>query len=161
MFRLLGEKRTRILLRGENSNSMTYIDHRLGDADIVQLRGYFPRVRSCLARSRDWGMGAFSALSSFLAYHATERGPTSSASALVYGGIAAAGAVLYEAWNADAADFGRPTRGLLCERGCLRRLTNDLHVKAADEIRLHQDLFDQRLRYGRTARRPATISPTF
>jgi hypothetical protein len=26
---------------------------------------------------------------------------------------------------------------------------------------LHQDLFDQRLRYGRTARRPATISPTF
>jgi hypothetical protein len=49
----------------------------------------------------------------------------------------------------------------LCERGCLRRLTNNLHVKAADEIRLHQDLFDQRLRYGRAVRRPATISPTF
>ncbi|HVX37756.1 MAG TPA: hypothetical protein VHC71_16215 [Hyphomicrobium sp.] len=140
---------------------MTYVDHRLGNADIAQIRGYFPRVRSCIARSRDWGAEAFTALSSFLAYHATERGPTPSASALVYGGIAAAGAVLYEAWNADTADFGRPTQGLLCERGCLRRLTNDLHVKATDEIRLHQDLFDQRLRYGRTVRRPATISPTF
>jgi hypothetical protein len=118
---------------------MTYVDRRLGNND-VWFQAHFPRVRSWTAQAQDWGMSSFSALSSFLAYLATERGPTSSASMLIYGGLAAAGAALYDSWSGDLADPERPG-GRFCERGCLRRLTSDLQIKAADEVRLHQEMF--------------------
>lgn len=141
---------------------MTYVDHHLGNADIAQLRGYFPRVRSGVAGFENLVMRTFVTLSSFLAYLASERGPTPSASALVYSGIAAAGAVLYQAWNADSADLGHPSHGLLCERGCLRRMTNEFHLKATEEIRLHQDIFGRRFKYRYVAgRRRAMTSPAF
>jgi hypothetical protein len=126
---------------------MTDVNHHTGNADIAQNRHYFPHVRSGIAAFRNMLTGAFSALSSFLAYLSIAHGPTPSASALIYGGVAAAGAILYEAWNVDSAVVGYPNRGLLCERGCLRRFANDLHLKAMDELRLHQEMFDRRFKY--------------
>ncbi|AGK58130.1 hypothetical protein HYPDE_32283 [Hyphomicrobium denitrificans 1NES1] len=126
---------------------MTYVDHHTGNVGIAQNQHYFPHVRSGIAAFRNLLTGAFSALSSFLAYLATAHGPTPSASALIYGGIATAGAIFYEAWNVNSAAAGYPSRGLLCERGCLRRFASDLHLKTLDEIRLHQGMFDRRFKY--------------
>lgn len=121
-----------------NTNPMTYVDRHAGNASMTQNPDYHPLAQFGVAL-RNLLRGAHSALSSFLAYLANARGPTPSASALVYGGVAAAGTVLYEAWT-DTAAVENSSRGLVCERGCLRRFTNALHLKAADEIRLHQDV---------------------
>ena len=117
---------------------------------IAQNRDYLAHVHSSIAAFWNLPLRALAAFSTFLAYIAVARGPTPSASALVYGGTAAVGTILYEAWHADPA-AGYPSRGLLCERGCLRRWTNDLRLKAIDEIRLHQDVFHRRFRHAYVA----------
>lgn len=125
---------------------MTYVDRQIGNASTVHIRYHLDALFSSAAAVGKFLGEAHSACSSLLAFISHAQGPTHSASALVYGGVAAAGTVLYEAWD-DAAEEGRPTRGLICERGCLRRLSKRLHVKATDEIRLHQDVLDRRFRY--------------
>jgi hypothetical protein len=122
---------------------MAFVDHSIGNNEIVRFRADFSRVRLWIARAWLWPEQASSAVISILAYLAAERGPTSSASVLVVGGLAAAGALLHQAWSTDSSDASP----LLCERGCLRRLTNDLQLKAADELRLHQDLLGRRFNY--------------
>jgi hypothetical protein len=124
---------------------MAFVDHSIGNNENVRFRAIFPRVRFWIMRALRWPEQASSALISFLAYLAAERGATSSASVLVMGGLAAAGAVLHQAWSPEIDDSG--TRPLFCERGCLRRLMNDLQLKAADELRLHQDIFGRRFNY--------------
>jgi hypothetical protein len=137
---------------------MTDVDDFRGNGGTAQVLDYFPRIRSRAAWSRDFIVAVPRALSSFLAYLAIERGPTSSASALVYGAIAAGGAVLYEAWTIDAADTAPTSREPFCERGCLRRAANDLRLKTADEIRLHQDMFARRWRQQRGVGLPRTLT---
>lgn len=121
---------------------MTYVDRPLGNNDLFRFRAYFPRVRSRIAQCEFWTAWSLLAIVSVIAYLARERGPTSSASLLAYEVLAAAGAVLYEAWHEE---IDQPHQGLVCERGCLRRLTSDLHLKAADEMRVHQEIFGRPL----------------
>jgi len=125
---------------------MAFVDHSVGNNENVRFRAIFPRVRFWITRASRWPEQASSALISFLGYLSTERGATSSASVLVMGGLAAAGAVLHQAWSLEIDD-SNTSRPLLCERGCLRRLINDLQIKAADELRLHQDILGRRLNY--------------
>jgi hypothetical protein len=120
---------------------MTYVDNRLENNKIAPFRTCFPRIRLLRAQVEDGAVRSFLTFNFFFAYLAGERGPTSSASLLAYNGIAAAGAVLYEAWYGDHADFDRPCTGLVYDRGCLRKLASDLHLKAADEIDVHRKIF--------------------
>jgi hypothetical protein len=123
---------------------MTYVDHRLETSKAIPFRIYFPRTRSLIAEAGNGAARSFLTFNSFLAYLADKRGPTSSASVLAYNGLAAAGAVLYEAWYTDHGDFDRPRSGLVCDRGCLRRLAVDLHRRAMEEIEVHRAIFARR-----------------
>jgi hypothetical protein len=125
---------------------MAFVDHSIGNNEIVRFRASFPRVRFWIVRASRWPEQASSALISFLGYLAAERGATSSASVLVTGGLAAAGAALHQAWSTEIDD-SNISRPLLCEPGCLRRLMADLQLKAADELRVHQDILGRRLNY--------------
>jgi hypothetical protein len=120
---------------------MTYVDDRLENNKIIPFRTHSPRIRSWIAQAEDRIARSFLTFNSFFTYIAEERGPTSSASLLAYNGIAAAGAVLYEAWYADQPDFDRPRSGLVCDRGCLRRLADELQLKAANELEVHRKIF--------------------
>jgi hypothetical protein len=104
------------------------------------------QIQSAIGAVRRVPGGTLSAVAAALAYVAHARGPTPSASALVYASVAVAGTILYEAWYENSTDDGQ-RRGLVCERGCLRRLTGSLRRKAIDEIRLHQDLLSRSLHY--------------
>jgi hypothetical protein len=120
---------------------MTYADPGLETTKAIPFRIYFPRTRLFIAQTQDKAARSFLTFNSFLAYLADKHGPTSSASLLAYDGIAAAGAVLYEAWYADHTGFDRPGSGLIRERGCLRKLAGDLHLRAVDEIEVHRKIF--------------------
>jgi len=124
---------------------MTDVEHYAETASAAQNRPYLATVHSRAAAVRKVLGGAHSACSSILEYLALRHGPTPSASALVYGGVVAAGTILYEAWDTTPA-HGAPAPGLICERGILRRLTNDLQTKASEEIRLHQDVLGPHFR---------------
>jgi len=120
---------------------MTYADRSLGNHEAIRFRLSVPSIRTRLEQAQELGARSFLSLSSCLSYLATERGPTASASMLACAGIAAAGTALYEAWV--DADARRPNPGLICERGCLRRLSNDVRLKAVDEARLHQAVLER------------------
>ena len=128
------------------ANLMTYVEHHTANTRVVPNRPYLANIHSYAAALQKFLGGAHSACSSIFAYLAHSHGPTLSASALLYGGVAAAGTVLYESLN-DASADGVPASGVFCERGCLRRLTNDLHLKASDELRLHQTVLGQSFGY--------------
>lgn len=128
------------------ANLMTYVEHHTANTRVVPNRPYLANIHSYAAALQKFLGGAHSACSSIFAYLAHSHGPTLSASALLYGGVAAAGTVLYESWN-DASADGVPASGVFCERGCLRRLTNDLHLKASDELRLHQTVLGRSFGY--------------
>jgi hypothetical protein len=119
---------------------MTYVDDRLESNKIIPFRTPFPRVRSWIARAEDGAARSFLTFNSFFSYLVAERGPTSSASLLAYNGIAAAGAVLYEAWYTDEPYVDRPRSGLVGDRGSLRRLADELHLKAANELEVHRKI---------------------
>lgn len=121
------------------ANLMTYVDHHIANTRVVPNRPYLENIHSYATALPKLLRGAHSACSSLFAYLAHAHGPTLSASALLYGGVAAAGTVLYESWHDKPANEA-PASGLFCERGCLRRLTSDLHLKASDELRLHQQV---------------------
>jgi hypothetical protein len=120
---------------------MTYVDRSLGSHEAIRFQFSAPSIRTRLEQAQEWSARSFVSLSSCLSYLATERGPTASASMLACAGIAAAGTALYEAWV--EADVRRPNPGLVCERGCLRRLSNDVRLKALDEARLHQAVLER------------------
>ncbi|HVZ05101.1 hypothetical protein [Hyphomicrobium sp.] len=129
---------------------MTYVDRPLGNSDALRFRAYFPRARTRIAQAERWGARSLLGMISVIAYLSRERGPTSSASLLAYEFLAATGSVLYESWDEDAHHRGR--QGLVCERGCLRRMTDNLRLKAADEIRIHQEIFGRQFRRYHRAR---------
>jgi len=142
--------------QGENANPMTYVDYRLRHDEPSQGLDYIRYLQSGLARSRTLGPDISAAMTSFLAYQAAEHGATPSAAALVYGGLAAAGAAFYDACSTPANAEKYPGRRSLCEQGCFRRLATGFASKAWEEIRLHQDILDRRT--GRRLRQP---SPSF
>jgi hypothetical protein len=120
---------------------MTYVDRSLGNHEAIGFQFSIPSVRARLEQAQEWSARSFVSLSSCLSYLAAERGPTASASMLACAGIAAAGTALYESWV--DADARRPNPGLVCERGCLRRLSNDVRLKALDEARLHRAILER------------------
>jgi uncharacterized membrane protein YdbT with pleckstrin-like domain len=117
---------------------MAYVDRSLGDNEVVHYRARFPTVRYWIA----W---AALGLMLLLAYVAEQRGATASASVLTLTALAAFCAIMYRVWTSEIAIT---SQRLIYKQGFLRRVTNELQLKAIEEVRLHQDILGRLLNYG-------------
>jgi hypothetical protein len=83
---------------------------------------------------QDWHARIFCKI---LRYSDTSSRPTSSASIVLLGGVAAAGA---DAYRSKAPVLSEWKRSISSEPQILNRMVSDLFTKAQEEIRLHRDI---------------------
>jgi uncharacterized membrane protein YdbT with pleckstrin-like domain len=117
---------------------MSYIEQSLGDNETVHYTASFPTGRYVFA----WltlGVGIVAGIIAFV-YEYTFIG-----SALAICGIAGLCWILYRPWTTEIAVTNLR---LIYKRGFLQRRTNDLQLRAIEEVRLRQDVWGRLFNYG-------------
>jgi uncharacterized membrane protein YdbT with pleckstrin-like domain len=117
---------------------MTYIEQSLGANETVHCTARFPTGRYVLA----WlllGAGIVAGLITFVYGYALVG------SALAICGIAALCWILYRPWTTEIAVTNLR---LIYKRGFFQRRSNDLQLRAIEEVRLRQDVWGRLFNYG-------------
>jgi uncharacterized membrane protein YdbT with pleckstrin-like domain len=117
---------------------MTYVEQSLGDNETIHYRAQFPTIRYALA----WlalavGVGVGSVCFFY-------RHEWLALLAFLCGAVSLVG-VLYRPWTTEIAVTNLR---LIYKRGLFRRATNDLQMRAIEEVRIRQDLWGRIFNFG-------------
>jgi len=119
--------------------AMSYVEQSLGANETVHATAHFPTARY-VAGWLALGVGLTVGIIAFA------EGYTLLAGAAVIAGAVALCWILYEPWTTEIAVTNLR---LIYKRGFFQRRTNDLQLRAIEEVRLRQDFWGRLLNYGR------------
>ena len=120
---------------------MSYIEHSLGSNETLHYRARFPAIYHLAA----WGMLAFGLLTTF-ALAMYELGWIGVA-------VAAIGAIAFLAIMLPmmTTEIGVTTQRLIYKRGWVWRTTNELQLRAIEQVTLDQTFLGRLFNYGRVS----------
>lgn len=117
---------------------MGYVEQSLGAHETVHYSARFPTVRYFIA----WLVIAAGLAAGLVCFMSNE--PLIGI-AIVLFGLAAFCSILYQPWTTEIAVTNHR---LIYKRGFFQRQTNDLQLKAIEEVQLHQGFLGRLFNYG-------------
>jgi uncharacterized membrane protein YdbT with pleckstrin-like domain len=119
--------------------AMSYVEQSLGDNESVHAFAYFPKARYLAA----WIVLIAGTTAGVFAF---AEGNSLIGATICACGIAAFCWILYRPWTTEIAVTNSR---LIYKRGFFQRRTNDLQLRAIEEVRLRQDLWGRLFNFGR------------